>query len=48
MALNRNSCGVFQDLFGAPPDYHTLLGYLKSRAMVSKLFLGPESGLDGR
>src|SRR5215204_7393038 len=35
MALNRNSCGVFQDLFGAPPDYHTPLGYLKSRAWAS-------------
>ena len=34
MALNRDSCGAFQDLFGVPPDYHTPLGHLKSRAMV--------------
>jgi hypothetical protein len=34
MALSRDSCGVFQDLFDAPPDYHTPLGYLKSRSMV--------------
>jgi hypothetical protein len=35
MALNRDSWGVFQDLLGVPPDYHTPLGHLKSHAAVS-------------
>ncbi len=34
MALNRDSCGAFQDLLGVPPDYHTPLRHLKSRATV--------------
>jgi hypothetical protein len=38
---------VFQDLFNAPPDYHTLLGYLKSRARSSNAVGGLETGQGG-
>lgn len=47
MALNRDDCYAFQDLLGAPPDYHTPLGYLKSRATLDSLLLENWPGQPG-